>query len=117
MKAILLLVSFVFLSGCYQTSAALVGPAYTLGSTGNIYQAGFTYGLNASLEKTTGMSTTDHAKKILSKIGKKKEKLNIYTQQQKEKIKKGFEVTKAEHEAYLAIVKANIEKTRGKLLD
>ena len=48
------------------------------------------------------MSTTDHAKKILSKIGKKKEKLNIYTQQQKEKIKKGFEVTNAELESYLA---------------
>ena len=56
-------------------------------------------------------------KKFYQKLKKKKEKLNIYTQQQKEKIKKGFEDTKAEHEAYLAIVKANIEKTRGKLLD
>ena len=106
MKTILLLVSFVFLSGCYQTSAALVGPAYTLGSTGNIYQAGFTYGLNTTLEKKTGLSTTDHAKKNLSKIGKKKEK-----------IKKEFEDTKAEHEAYLEIVKASIEKTREKFLD
>ena len=43
----------MFVSGCYQSSASLVGPAYTLSSTGNIYHAGLTYGLNTTLEKKT----------------------------------------------------------------
>ncbi len=35
----------IFLNGCVQ-SAALLGPAYTLASSGNIYQAGLSYGSN-----------------------------------------------------------------------
>ena len=35
----------------------------------------------------------------------------------KKKSKKKFKDTKAEHEAFLASVKANIEKTKGSLLD
>ena len=34
-----------FLNGCVQTTA-LLGPAYTLTNTGNIYQAGVSYGSN-----------------------------------------------------------------------
>jgi len=36
------------LSGCAQ-NAALLGPAYTFGSTGNIYQAGLTFGSNKAI--------------------------------------------------------------------
>ena len=43
---LLLLVSFVFLSGCFQ-SIALLGPAIGGASTGKIYQAGLSYGTNA----------------------------------------------------------------------
>jgi len=110
-------VVFALTSGCNQFSASLVGPAYTLTSTGNIYQAGFSYGVNNALEKKTGLSTSEHAEKILAKIEKKKLKLDNYTQKQKDKFKKKLSDTKAEHEAFLASVKANIEKTRGNLLD
>ena len=37
-----------FLNGCVQ-SAALLGPAYTLTSTGNIYQAGLSYDSNQAV--------------------------------------------------------------------
>ena len=33
----------ILLTGCFQSSASLIGPVYTLGSSGNIYQAGLTY--------------------------------------------------------------------------
>ena len=77
-----------FLSGCAQ-NAALLGPAYTLASTGSVYQAGFTYGSNEIITKTTGKSAAQNFKEVL--IPKKKD-------------------TEFEQ-----LVKKNIEKTRKKL--
>ena len=54
-----------FLSGCAQ-NAALLGPAYTLASTGNIYQAGFTYGGNKIVTKKTGKSAAQNIKEVLT---------------------------------------------------
>ena len=50
-----------FLNGCVQ-STALLGPAYTLASTGNIYQAGLSYGSNQAVTKITGKSPTENIK-------------------------------------------------------
>jgi len=50
-----------FLNGCVQNTA-LLGPAYTLASTGNVYQAGLSYGSNQAVEKITGKSTTENIK-------------------------------------------------------
>jgi len=52
-------------SGCAQ-NAALLGPAYTLTTTGNMYQAGLTYGSNQLIEKKTGKSTTQNLRSILA---------------------------------------------------
>ena len=71
MKTILLLVSFVFLSGCFQ-SIALLGPAITGASTGKIYQAGLSYGTNMIMLQATGKTTTEHMFDILNS---KEEKL------------------------------------------
>ena len=65
MKTILLLVSFVFLSGCFQTMAFL-GPAITGASTGKIYQAGLSYGTNIIMEQATGKTTSEHMLNILN---------------------------------------------------
>ena len=59
MKTILLLVSFVFLSGCFQAIAYL-GPAITGASTGKIYQAGLSYGTNMIMEQATGKTAYGH---------------------------------------------------------
>jgi len=77
-----------FLSGCAQ-NAALLGPAYTLASTRSVYQAGFTYGSNEIITKTTGKSAAQNFKEVL--IPKKKD-------------------TEFEQ-----LVKKNIEETRRKL--
>ena len=65
MKNILLLLCFVFLSGCFQTMAFL-GPAITGASTGKIYQAGLSYGTNVIMFQATGKTTTEHMLDILN---------------------------------------------------
>ena len=77
-----------FLSSCAQ-NAALLGPAYTLASTGNLYQAGFTYGSNEIITKTTGKSAAQNFKEVL--------------------------VPKKDNTDFENLVKKNIEETRKKL--
>ena len=80
-----------FLNGCVQ-SAALLGPAYTLASSGNIYQAGLSYGSNQAVKKITGKSPTEN---IQSLVDNKKKKIEEEKKQ----------------EEFFALVKSRIEKT------
>ena len=80
-----------FLNGCVQ-STALLGPAYTLASSGNIYQAGLSYGSNQAVKKITGKSPTEN---IQSLVGNKKLKVE----------------EKENQEEFFALVKSRIEKT------
>ena len=81
----------LFLNGCVQT-ASLLGPAYTLTSTGNIYQAGLSYGSNQAVKRITGKSPTEN---IQSLVDNKKKKI-----EEKEK-----------QEEFFTLVKSRIEKT------
>ena len=63
--AITLLLSF--LSGCAQ-NAALLGPAYTIATSGNVYHAGFTYGSNELITRKTGKSAAQNFKDALNNI-------------------------------------------------
>ena len=87
-KIIIGLLFVCFLSGCAQ-NAALLGPAYTLATSGNIYQAGLTYGGNEIITKSTGKSMAQN-------------------------IKEGL-VPNKEDSDFQKLVKRNIEKTRKKL--
>ena len=49
----------LFLTGCFQSSA-MVGPAITFASTGNVSQAGLAYFTNKAVKEETGMSTTEY---------------------------------------------------------
>ena len=62
-KIIIVLFVLCFLNGCGQ-SIVLLGPAYTLVSTGNIYQAGLSYGSDQAVKKVTGMSSTENIKNL-----------------------------------------------------
>ena len=77
MKTILLLVSFVFLSGCFQAIAYL-GPAITGASTGKIYQAGLSYGTNMIMLQATGKTTSEHMMDILNSNEKNLAKENKF---------------------------------------
>ena len=80
-----------FLNGCVQ-NAALLGPAYTMASTGNIYQAGLTYGSNQAVKKITGKSPTENIKS--------------FTDRKKSKIDE-----EQNYDEFIALVKNKIEKT------
>ena len=80
-----------FLNGCVQ-STALLGPAYTLASTGNIYQAGLSYGSNQAVKKITGKSPTENIQSLVDN-----KKIEI---EEKEK-----------QDEFFALVKSRIEKT------
>jgi len=54
----------VLLGGCAQTTA-LLGPLYTLGTTGNIYQAGFSYSSDKAITTLTGKSTLENVEDLL----------------------------------------------------
>ena len=83
----------LLLSGCVQ-STAMIGPAITIASTGNISQAGLTFLTNRAVEKETGMDTVSF---VSNKIEEKNKE---------NKIKKEFK----------NLVKNNFKKTREKLI-
>ena len=59
----LILLLFIF-NGCLQ-GTALLGPAVTIAGTGNIYQAGLSYGSNVAVKKISGKSTVQNIQEIL----------------------------------------------------
>ena len=87
----------LFLSGCFQSSA-MVGPAITFASTGNVSQAGLAYFTNRAVKEETGMSTAEYVSTIIEEKTKKTKK--------NEKI----------DENLLILVQTNFEQTRKKLL-
>ena len=90
-KIIVGLFLLFFLNGCVQ-STALLGPAYTLTSTGNIYQAGLSYGSNQAIKKITGKSPTENIKSLVDN-----KKIKIEEEERQEE--------------FFALVKSRIEKT------
>ena len=64
-KILLLLMCFIFLSGCFQ-SIVYLAPAITGASTGKMYQAGLSYGTNVIMLQSTGKTTTEHMLDILN---------------------------------------------------
>ena len=58
-RFILIILVFNFLSGCIQ-NFAILGPAISVATTGNIHHAAISQGINYGVEKTTGKSLNDH---------------------------------------------------------
>ena len=92
-KVAFILMSVVLLTGCVQ-STAFLGPAITVAATGNIAQAGFTYGTNEVFKKETGKDTIEYVSSLLEPEDKK---VTI-------------------NEDLVALVESRIKKTRKKLL-
>ncbi len=94
-KIILGLFIFCFLGAC-TSPTAMLGPAYTLTSTGNIYQAGLNYGSQEMITMYTGKTPIENLQEI--------SKVNDY---KKTNIKKNT----LESEDFYILVKNKIEKT------
>ena len=96
-KIILGLLVFSFLGAC-SSPTAMLGPAYTLSSSGNVLQAGLNYGSNQMITKYTGKTPIENLKEI--KNLSKKQTKNI----KKETL---------ESEEFYILVKNKIDKTSG----
>ena len=64
----------ITLNGCLQSSVSFIGPAYTVASTGNLYQAGLSVTVNQTLLHTTGENTLEYANRIIKDLENYKEK-------------------------------------------
>ena len=62
-KIIIISLTASFIAGCTSPSAML-GPAYTLSSTGNTFQAAFSYGSNELITAYTGKTPIENVKKV-----------------------------------------------------
>ena len=92
-RILIYIASTAILSGCAQ-STAMLGPAITLVSTGNVSQAGITFFTNKVVEKETGMNTVSF---VSSKIEQNSSKTRIRRE-------------------FKELVETNFEKTRQKLI-
>ena len=96
-KIILGLFVFSFLGAC-SSPTAMLGPAYTLSSSGNVFQAGLNYGSNQMITKYTGKTPLENLKEV--KTLSKKQTKNI----KKETL---------QSEEFYILVKNKIDKTSG----
>ena len=71
-KIIISAFAMCFLTGCLQNTAFL-GPAMTVASTGNLYQAGLSYGSSEAIKKMTGKTPTENIKSFINKNSTVKE--------------------------------------------
>ena len=62
-KTFFLITVFVMLTSCYQSTASLIGPTITLGTSGNLAQSAISYSVNESVKKITGDYPAEHIKK------------------------------------------------------
>ena len=64
-KKILWIFFLAFLTSC-TSPTAMITPVYTFSSTGNVYQAGLSYGSNKFIEKVTGKTPFENLMNIKS---------------------------------------------------
>mgnify|MGYP000219878636 CR=1 FL=1 len=73
-KNLFFITVLILLNGCAQ-STAFLGPALTVATTGNVYQAGFQYGTNEAIKKETGKDTINYVGDLVE-TNKKEKKFN-----------------------------------------
>ena len=98
-KILLILISFLLLGACAQ-STAFIGPAITVGSSGNVMQAGFSYGSNLAVKKATGKAPSEHVSSYLKEKNDEKKLIK-----QEEEIRKEM----------VSYLQSHIEIIRNKL--
>ena len=96
-KIILGLFVISFLGAC-TTPTAMLGPAYTLSSSGNVIQAGLNYGSNQMITMYTGKTPVENLKEIKNKNIKQAKNIKKETLQS---------------EDFYNLIKTKIEKNSG----
>ena len=95
-KILLIFFCCALLNACGQTTA-LLGPAITIGNTGNVMQAGFSYGSNMAVKSVTGKTPGEHATSYVQEKREEKkirEELALYLEFHIEDMRKTLSVKK-----------------------
>ena len=90
-----------FLAGC-TSPTAMLGPAYTFSSTGNIFQAGLSYGSNQMITMYTGKTPMENVIEITSNDKKNIQKKTLESEDFKDlvisRVKKTNRVLKSSNQ-------------------
>ena len=95
-KILLIFFCCALLNACGQTTA-LLGPAITIGNTGNVMQAGFSYGSNMAVKSVTGKTPGEHATSYVQEKREEKkirEEVALYLESHIEDMRKTLSVKK-----------------------
>ena len=93
MKNVLTILILLFFTGCAQGTAFL-GPIYMIGTTGNVLQAGASYGTTYTIKKVTGKTVYESINTFVN-TGELKEEL------------------KEDPNEFFRIVKKHVKKSNG----
>ena len=91
---------FTFVGAC-SAPTAMLGPAYTLTSTGNLAQAGFSYGSSALITSYTGKTPIENLEEIANK--------NL-------SVEKNIKKQTLESDDFYQLVLTKIKKTKDKIV-
>jgi hypothetical protein len=100
------LIIVLFLNGCIQSSASILGPVYAVTKTGNVYHAGISFSVNQTVKLATGKSPGNHIELFFVDMNNKDEEIHFYKIYFDNKIKK----IRSDHPAFLNSVISNIKK-------
>ena len=94
------LIVFSFLGAC-SAPTAMLGPVYTFSSTGNLAQAGFSYGSSELITSYTGKTPIENIEEIANK--------NL-------SLEKNIQKQTLESDDFYQLVLNKIKKTKGKIV-
>ncbi len=86
-KSILMLFGLTALNGCIE-GTALLGPVISVGTSGNVYQAGLSYTSNQVMYRATGKTSIDYITTFLDPKDEFEGDLNLILTDNVEKIQK-----------------------------
>ena len=111
-KIFTILVSFLFLTG-FTPLISIIGPGFTVITSGNIYKATAQYLIDQSIKKQTGKNSLTLVKEELDKNSQK----NKFDQELRQLVEKRIKLTrkKLDDQNLKKLVKKRINITRAKL--
>ena len=90
-KLFFLLFGLTTLNGCIETTAFL-GPAISVGTTGNVYQASLSYSTNRIIHSTTGKTPIEHVTNFFDPNDEFDGNLNLIVADNIDNVKKSLKI-------------------------
>jgi len=109
-KIFFLLFSLTTLNGCIETTAFL-GPAISVGTTGNVYQASLSYSTNRIILSATGKTPIEHVTNFFDPNDEFDGNLNLIVADNIENVQKSLKINKEN------LLPSTIEKKSEKVVN